>query len=137
MAKKRTIGDRLKALLLLLDNNIITLILLFSVLALLSLLGVTVSVPLAIVLGVLFVAKLFIIRLLVIPNLGKKVTGREGMIGLQGRVVQPLAPDGMIIVQGERWKAKSVDGNDIKVDGNVEVIGQERLTLKVVRLQED
>jgi membrane-bound ClpP family serine protease len=137
MAKKRTGGDWLKALLLPLDSNIITLILLFSVLALLSVLGVMVSVPLAIVLGVLFVAKLLAIRLLVIPYLGMKVTGGEGMIGRQGRVVQPLTPDGMIIVQGERWKAESVDGSDIKVDGSVEVVGQERLTLKVVRLREN
>ncbi len=136
MAKKRTIGARLKALLLLLDNNMITLILLFLVLAVLSVLGITVSMPLAIVLGVLFVAKLFIIRILVIPNLGKKVTGQEGMIGRQGRVVQPLTPDGMIIVQGERWKTKSV-ADDIKLDEKVEVVGQEGLTLRVVRLQED
>jgi membrane-bound ClpP family serine protease len=53
------------------------------------------------------------------------------MTGAKGTVVVPLTPVGTIMIMGEYWKAKSLDG-DIDVDENVEVVGLEGgLRLKV------
>ena len=54
------------------------------------------------------------------------------MIGVEGRVLEPLIPIGLILVNGEYWNAKSVN-DTIEVDGNVEIVGVEGLTLKVKR----
>ena len=50
----------------------------------------------------------------------------------QGRVVKPLTPVGTIIVNGEYWKAKSLDDN-IEIDKDVEIVGIEGLMLRVKR----
>ncbi|MBL7119176.1 MAG: hypothetical protein ISS53_00670 [Dehalococcoidia bacterium] len=41
----------------------------------------------------------------------KQVGGREGMIGLQAKVVTPLNPEGLVKVRGELWKASCADGS--------------------------
>lgn len=75
----------------------------------------------------------FIIHVAVISSFHKRtVTGSEGMVGAQGRVVELLNPVGAIFVAGERWRAISVD-NTIDVDENVEIVGVEGLTLRVKR----
>ena len=132
MAKKRTFGDWLKVLVLLLDEAAV-LVLIFVVLHFLD-----VQIPLSITIFLVLAigAVVFIIHIKVIPSFHwKKVTGREGMIGLQGKVVEPLTPTGTIIVKGERWKAKSVD--NVEIGENVELVGIEGLTLMVVRLRGD
>ena len=84
-----------------------------------------------IVLVLIIAVLVFIIHVKVIPSFHwKQVTGREGMIGLRGTVVRPLAPVGTIHIKGENWKAKT-DGERIEVDENVEVVGIEGLVLKV------
>ena len=43
---------------------------------------------------------------------GKKVaTGKEALIGEKGKVVKPLTPEGLIFIQGEYWKARSISGS--------------------------
>ena len=67
----------------------------------------------------------------IIPSFHKKkVTGSEGMIGLEGEVIEPLTPVGVIMVSGEYWKAKSVD-EDIPAGEEVEILGLAELTLTV------
>jgi len=133
MVKKRTFGDWLKVLVLLLDE-VAVLVIIFLVL---HFLGVQIPLSITIFIVLLIAAFVFIIHIKVIPSFRwKQVTGREGMIGLQGRVVQPLTPVGAIYVKGENWKAESI-GDYIEVDENVEVVGIEGLTLRVVRLRED
>ena len=83
--------------------------------------------------GIIVGILVIMIHIAVIPSFHRKqVTGREGMIGEQGRVVEPLTPFGTIIVKGEYWNAKSLDDN-IEFDENVEIIGNEGLILKVKR----
>ncbi len=124
---KRTIGDWLKVLVLLLDEAAV----LVLVILILPFLGIRIPLPITIAIVLLLGIVIFWIHLAVIPSFHlRKVTGAEGMIGTQGRVVQPLSPVGAIIVKGERWKAKSVDGN-IEVDENVEIVEIDGLTLKV------
>ncbi len=132
MLKKRTFGDWLKVLVLLLDEAAV-LVVIFVVL---HFLGVRIPLLITIFLVLAIGVFVFVIHIKVIPSFHwKQVTGREGMIGLQGEVVEPLTPTGTIIVKGERWKAKSVD--NVEIGENVEVVGIEGLTLRVVQFQED
>lgn len=55
------------------------------------------------------------------------------MIGLQGSVIKTLSPIGTIMVDGEHWKAESVDGDVIRTDESVQIVGVDRLTLLVRR----
>jgi len=131
MLKKITFGDWLKVLVLLLDEAAVLVI----VFVVLHFLGVQIPLPITIFLVLLIGVFVFIIHVKVIPSFHwKQVTGREGMIGLEGTVVEPLTPTGTIIVKGERWKAKSVD--NVEIGENVEVVGIEGLTLMVVHRQQ-
>lgn len=126
---KRTVKDWLIVLLLLLDEAAAL------VLVLVALWFFRIRVPLwvAIFIALLLGAFAFIVHKVVIPSFHKrKVTGSEGMIGLEGTVVEPLTPSGVIRVEGEYWKAKSVD-EAIAAGEEVEVLGLNRLVLQVKR----
>ncbi len=127
--KRTTIKDWLIILVLLLDDAAA----LVLVLLVLWFFRITVPLPIAIVTALLLGSLIFITHKVVIPSLHKKkVTGSEGMIGLAGEVVEPLASVGVIKVKGEHWKAKSVD-EDMAVGENVEISGINGLTLEVRR----
>ena len=127
--KKRSIKDWFIILVVLLDE-VIVVALVFLVL---WLLGIEIPLPITITVALLLGALVFIMHKAVIPTLHKKkVTGSEGMIGLTGIVIEPLAPVGVVKISGENWKAKTV-GESIAVDEEVEVLGIEGLTLKVGR----
>ncbi len=134
MSKRKRYNNRLRALLSFVDNDIAVLVVLLIVLAGLGVLGVTVSWLVAIIAAVLFVAKVLLLRIVIIPQLLKTDTGREGIIGLTGRVVMPLTPVGIVLVKGERWNARSTSG-DIGVDQEVEVTVIDGLMLTVRRFQ--
>jgi membrane-bound ClpP family serine protease len=126
---KRTVKDWILILASLLDDAAVVVI----VLLVLWFLKVPISWPVIILLILLFVATIFIMHKLVIPALHRrKVTGSEGMLGLEGRVVKSLAPAGTISVKGEYWTAKSIDKH-ISVGEQVEIVGMDGLTLQVKR----
>ncbi len=64
-------------------------------------------------------------------------TGMEGMVGLVAVATEPLAPEGLVKVAGEIWKARlaptAVEAGMEKVNPNerVKVVGVENLTLLV------
>lgn len=58
----------------------------------------------AITLGVI---SALLLRLVLRARRRKPVTGREGLIGERGIVRSPLAPEGMVMVHGELWRARS------------------------------
>ncbi len=60
----------------------------------------------------------------------KPVVGLPTMIGSKGKVVNPLAPEGIIRIKGELWEATSVGGN-IDNGEEVTVVGQDGLKLIV------
>ena len=125
----RTITDWGKVLLLLLDEAVVIVV----ILLILHFLGIQIPLPIMIGGGIVIGIFIIIIHIAVIPSFHRKqFTGREGMIGEPGRVVEPLTPFGTIIVKGEYWKAESL-GDNIEFDGNVEIVGNEGLTLKVKR----
>lgn len=62
--------------------------------------------------------------------LRKPVTGLTGMIGSRGMVVNALAPEGFVRVEGELWRAISIE-KSIEVGEEITVIGQDGLRLIV------
>ncbi len=124
-----TVKDWLKVLVLLLDEIAALLLVIF----LLRYFEIKLPLPVIIVLAVIAGTLIFLVHKALIPSFHRKqVTGREGMIGRQCRVVEALTPRGVVFVEGERWKAKSADEN-IEVDVDVEIIAIDRLTLRVQR----
>ena len=124
---KRTIKDWLIALVLLLDE-VAALVL---VLLVLSFFNMRIPLWVAIVIALLLGGFAFMVHKVIIPSFHKKrVTGSEGMIGLEGTVIEPLTPFGLIRIEGEYWKAKSVAEN-IEIGQEVEILGSAGLTLKV------
>ncbi len=124
---KRTIKDWLIVLVLLLDE-VAALVL---VLLVLSFFNIRIPLWVTVVIVLLLGGFAFMIHKVIIPSFHKKrVAGSEGMIGLEGTVIKPLTPFGVIRIEGEYWKAKSVDEN-IAVGGEVEILRLNRLTLEV------
>ncbi len=62
----------------------------------------------------------------------KTLVGLPNMVGMRGKVRSPLSPEGQVMIKGELWGAKSVDG-DIDVGEMVVVVGQDSLQLIVRR----
>ena len=123
----KKIKDWFTILVMLLDD-VAALIL---VLLLLRLFRITVPLPVTIIGALLLGSLIFAIHKIVIPSMHKKeATGSEGMVGLEGTVIKPLKPIGMVKIGSEYWKAKSTS-EDIDVGENVEIIGLNSLTLKV------
>ena len=124
---KSTIKDWLKVLVLLLDEAAAVVL----VLVVLWALKIEIPLPVAIIAALLLGAVVFITHKAIIPSFHKKqTTGSEGMIGLEGEVIEPLTPVGVIRTKGEYWKAKSV-GENIAVGEEVEILSLNGLTLMV------
>jgi len=129
MIKKGIIKDWLIVLVLLLDDAA-ALALVFLVL---WLIGVRIPLWAGIVLGLLLGAVIFIIHKVVLPSFHKKqVNGAEGMVGLEGEVIKPLTPVGVVRVAGEYWKAISIEGH-VATGEIIEILGLNRLRLEVKR----
>jgi len=124
---KSTIKDWLKVLILLLDEAAAVVL----VLIVLWMLKIEIPLSAAIILALVLGAVVSITHKAIIPSFHKKkTTGSEGMVGLEGEVIEPLTPVGIIRVGGEYWKAKSV-GENIDAGEEVEILGLDGLTLKV------
>jgi membrane-bound ClpP family serine protease len=64
----------------------------------------------------------------------RTTSGPDDVIGRQGKVVQPLRPDGLVRISGELWRAKAVSG---EIDSGREVTAIERKgTVLIVRLKD-
>ena len=57
--------------------------------------------------------------------------GREGMVGKRGNAVTDLRPDGVVEVEGGRWKATSHRAAAVDSGDPIEVVGVEADTLEV------
>ncbi len=60
----------------------------------------------------------------------KPVHGLTAMLGSEGKAVSPLAPEGMVRIKGELWRAKSASGR-MDTGEEVIVVGQDGLKLIV------
>jgi len=63
----------------------------------------------------------------------KPVIGLSDMIDSKGKVVSPLAPDGVIRIKSELWEARAA-GRKIKTGEEVIVVGQDGLKLIVRKI---
>ena len=88
---------------------------------------------LILLIAVIMAVFVFIMHKAIVPSLRRrKVTGAEGMIGAVGKVTEPLNPAGTVMIKGEYWQAKSMEG-EIEVGGTVEVMKMDGLHLEVKR----
>jgi membrane-bound ClpP family serine protease len=62
----------------------------------------------------------------------RAMVGLPTMVGTGGKVRSPLNPEGQVMIKGERWGAKSIDG-DVDIGEVVTVVGQDGLQLIVRR----
>jgi membrane-bound ClpP family serine protease len=92
---------------------------------------VEITWPVIVTVAAVITAFIIIMHKAVVPALRRrKITGAEGMIGMTGKVMEPLRPEGTIFIQDEYWKARSLEGN-IETGDVVEVTGINGLNLEV------
>lgn len=126
---KRTIKDWLMVLLLLLDEAAAVIL----VLLVLWFFKISIPVWVAVIGALLLGVFAFVTHKVIIPSFHrKKAAGSEAMVGLEGQCVEPLNPIGVVRVEGEYWKATSVD-EDVAAGEDVEILRIYRLTLEVKR----
>lgn len=90
------------------------------------------SIPLVIAQSVALGAIFFFMAMMAVRAMHRQpTTGTEGLIGQIGRVTADLGPRGVVLVQGERWKAEAIGGQTVPVDAEVEVVGVSGLRLRV------
>ncbi|WP_375055575.1 nodulation protein NfeD [Zobellella sp. DQSA1] len=77
---------------------------------------------------------LVVVRLIVKQRRAAPVSGTAAMVGEQGIALTPIAPTGIVLVQGERWQAHSQ--HSIAQHQPVVVLAVEDLTLNVAPLEE-
>lgn len=86
-----------------------------------------------VVIGLVLGSYIFVRTWAVLPSIRRrKMTGAEGMIGMEAEVVETLNPTGVIRVEGELWKAKSLDG-EITACEMVEIQSVKKLMVEVRR----
>ncbi|HVO12143.1 MAG TPA: nodulation protein NfeD [Vicinamibacteria bacterium] len=71
-----------------------------------------------------------LVRLVVQAQRRKAVTGREGLVGQVGRAETDVAPEGWVLVAGERWRALG-EGGPISPGEPVVVVAIQGLTVRV------
>jgi len=65
-------------------------------------------------------------------QMAQPTTGQEGLVGMRGRVISSLRPEGKIFVHGEYWNAQSDE--EIEKGEAIEVVGVSDLMLTVKRI---
>ncbi len=126
---KRTAKDWFKVLILLLDEVVVVAV----VLAILWYFDIKLPLWVAILGALLLGLLAFVTHKVIVPSFHvRQVTGREGMIGMEAEVVETLNPTGVIRVEGDLWKAKSVE-DEIPNGETVEIQSVKRLVVEVRR----
>ena len=119
----------LKALALFLDEAVVV----GLVLLVLWQVGVDLSPGVVAAVALLLGLWLFVLYRIVVSSFRRRqMTGREGMIGVEGKVVMQLNPEGVIRVRGELWTALST-GDSVAADEEVVVVGVKGFKLLVER----
>ncbi len=124
---KKSVKDWLIVFVLLADEAVALVLVLLA----LSFFNIKVPLWVTIAIALLLGGLAFVTHRVIIPSFHKKpVTGSEGMLGCEGTVIESLTPFGLIRIEGECWKAKSV-GLNISVGEEVEILRLNRLILEV------
>ena len=96
-----------------------------------------VSLPVPVLIGIMVAWACFSVSLFIFTTrtLKRQVpVGLPSMIGTKGKVVSPLAPEGLVRIKSELWVATSAKG-DIDKDDDVEVVGEDGLKLVVQKIR--
>ncbi len=72
---------------------------------------------------------LFLVRLAVRARRRKASIGADAMIGFRATAMEPLAPEGHVLVEGEIWRA--VASRPVPVGAVLSVVGHENMLLRV------
>jgi membrane-bound serine protease (ClpP class) len=92
-----------------------------------------VSLPAIIVMTILVAAFFTLVLGKGIGAQSRKISfGAEALVGGTGRAVTDLAPDGLVLMGGEQWSARSVEGG-VGSGERVEIVGRDGLRLLVRR----
>ena len=62
------------------------------------------------------------------------ITGSESFIGKSGEAITDLTPKGVVHIDGEYWKAISVDAKKIAKESEISVIEVQGIVLKVKKI---
>mgnify|MGYP001256625174 CR=1 FL=1 len=73
---------------------------------------------------------LIIVAAIIKTHTSKVSTGKRGMVGLTGKAIKDIDPEGTVSLRGEIWKAVS-DGETIKKGDKVEVVDVEGMEVQV------
>ncbi|HEX16431.1 MAG TPA: nodulation protein NfeD [Deltaproteobacteria bacterium] len=79
---------------------------------------------------------LFALTMVIRAHRRRPTTGREGLVGRRGEARTALAPEGLVEVFGELWRAEATDG-EIPAGEAVEVVGVEGMKLKVKKAKKE
>jgi membrane-bound serine protease (ClpP class) len=71
----------------------------------------------------------FLVRLAVRARRQKTRLGADAMVGHQAVAMEPLAPEGHVLVEGEIWRAVAADG--APKGAQLRVVGKEGMVLRV------
>jgi membrane-bound serine protease (ClpP class) len=71
----------------------------------------------------------FLVRLAVRARRRKALTGADAMVGCKAIAMEPLAPEGHVLVEGEIWRA--VSGDAVPKGANLRVVSHEQMLLRV------
>jgi len=127
---------RVEILIALIDEFIIILLILIGIFGALVYFN-KVSLGLAILLVACLAGfSFFVIYLIYRAQVMKPLVGGESLIGKRGIVVGDLAPEGIVSIEGELWRAVSVNGKHISSGRFVRVVGTQGLNLLVEELDE-
>ena len=86
----------------------------------------SVMIPSIVIVSLFFVG---VIALAVKAQMRKRLTGKEGMIGMEGRAMTPVHGDGKVDIKGEYWQAFS--DQPIEAGSHVRILSVEGMKIKV------
>jgi membrane-bound serine protease (ClpP class) len=72
---------------------------------------------------------IFLVRLVVRARRRKALIGADAMVGCKAIAMEPLAPEGHVLVEGEIWRA--VAGDPVPKGANLRVVSHEQMLLHV------
>jgi membrane-bound serine protease (ClpP class) len=80
---------------------------------------------------------LFAMTTIVRSRFGTPTIGREHLVGMTGIVESQLHPDGVVMIDGAKWRARAPRAAAVERGTPIEVLGVEGITLQVAPLGDD
>lgn len=80
---------------------------------------------------------LFAMTTIVRSRFGTPTIGREYLVGMAGVAESALEPDGVVVIDGARWRARAHRAAGVEPGTAVEVLAVEGITLQVAPLDQD